>query len=331
MTFPDNCEKPKPVPEPQDRPNGANPTEQSCAATPRSLPDLGALSVVVAWGLNAPAQKFLLDTFTPPALQCLRGVVAGVSLLALVVALGRNLRGALSASLGYLLGAGLMMGVQMLSFFYALKLTYASEGALLISTAPVWTTVIVAAARIEVIYRRNWLGILVALSGVAMVVLGATSVGTGSAPHRITGDLIMIGSAFLYGLYMVLSRPLMQRHGSLTVTALALSFSNVIVLPLGLHQLINTPWRDLTSLHWALLAFTIFVGMVYGMGMWYRSINVHGAARTAVYQYLVPLVALGAAVVFLHEHPTPWQLAGMAVTLYGTYLAHHRPPESLPA
>jgi len=327
MTLPDNCEKPKPMPEPQEERNSSH----YPVANLLSRIDFGALSVAIIWGINNVTQKFLLDTFTPSALQCLRGVVAGVSLLALVVALGRNLRAALSASLGYLLGAGLMMGVQMLAFFYALKLTYASEGSLLISTAPVWTTVIVAATRIEVIYPRNWLGILVALGGVAMVVLGATSVGTGSAPHRITGDLIMISSAFLYGLYMVLSRPLMQRHGSLTVTAVALFFSNVIVLPLGLHQLINAPWRDLTSLHWALLAFAIFAGMVYGMGMWYRSINVHGAARTAVYQYLVPLVAVGAAVVFLHEHPTPWQLAGIAVTLYGTYLAHHRPPESLPA
>ncbi len=327
MSFPDNCSKPESMPGHQEERSGS----QISNPSPLAQLNLGALSVAIVWGITNVTNKFLLDTFTPFALQCLRGTVASISLLGLVLMLGRNLRTALSASFIYLLGAGLLVGVQMLAFFYALSLTYAAEGSLLISTAPVWTTIIVAAARIETVCSRNWIGIFVALGGVAMVVLGAASVGTGQAPQRITGDLIMIGSAFCYGLYMVLSRPLMQRHGSLTVTALALFFSNIIVVPLGLHQLISTPWRNLTSLHWALLGFGIFVGMVYGMGMWYHSIKVHGAARTAVYQYLVPLVSLGTAVVFLHEQPTRWQLAGMVITLCGIYLAHHRPPESLPA
>ena len=327
MSFPDNRDKPKSVPGHQEKPSGPQLSDPS----PPVQLNLGALSVAIVWGINNVTQKLLLDMFTPFALQCLRGAVASISLLVLVLMLGRNLRAALSPSFVYLLGAGLLVGVQMLSFLYALRLTYVAEGSLLISTAPIWTSMIVAAVGIETVSSRNWLGIFVALGGAAMVILGVTSVGTGQAPQRITGDLIMIGSAFLFGLYMVLSRPLMQRHGSLTVTALTLLFSNVIVVPLGLHQLISTPWRDLTSLHWALLGFGILGGMVYGMAMWYHSIKVHGSARTAVYQYLVPLVALGTAVVFLHEHPTRWQLAGIVVTLYGIYLAHHRPPAHLPS
>jgi drug/metabolite transporter (DMT)-like permease len=46
--------------------------------------------------------------------------------------------------------------------------------------------------------------------------------------------------------------------------------------------------------------------------------------RAALYQYLVPLLAVIAAGIFLHEALHPWQYLGMALTLIGVFLA--RPP-----
>ena len=222
------------------------------------------------------------------------------------------------------------MGVQMLGFVTGLDLTYANEAMLVFSTAPVWTGVIVAIAGLEVMCPRNWAGFFIALGGVALVVLGAGTISSSVAPARITGDLIMLASAVLYGVYMILSRPLMQKHGTLVVTAVAMVLSNVVLVPVGLGGLIATPWRQLTSLHWVLLTYNICVGLGYGMIMWYRSVRLEGAARTIVYQYLVPIVTLAAAAVFLHEQPTGWQLAGIAITLGGVYFASQRPGSPQP-
>ncbi len=222
------------------------------------------------------------------------------------------------------------MGVQMLSFFIGLDLTHANEAMLVFSTAPVWTGLLVAIAGLEVMSRRNWVGFFVALGGVALVVLGAGTASSSVAPARITGDLIMLAAAVLYGVYMILSRPLMQRHGTLVVTAVAVVLSNVVLVPVGLGELIATPWIQLTSLHWMLLAYNICIVSAYGMIMWYRSVRLKGAARTIIYQYLVPIVTLAAAVAFLHEQPTRWQLAGIAVTLGGVYFARQRPDPPQP-
>lgn len=285
----------------------------------------GALSVVVVWGMSAVAVKFLLGIFSPAGYQCLRNLVGGFILLTVVVLLRSGLRRSLRVSFLPLLGLGALMGVQMLGFVIGLDLTYANEAMLVFSTAPIWTGVIVAIAGLEVMYPRNWTGFFIALGGVAMVVLGAGTISSTVAPARITGDLIMLASAGLYGVYMILSRPLMQRHGTLVVTAVAMVLSNVVLVPVGLGELISTPWMQLTSLHWVLLAYTICIGVGYGMIMWYRSVRLVGAARTIVYQYLVPIVTLAAAVAFLHEQPTRWQLAGIAVTLGGVYFAGQRP------
>ncbi len=291
-----------------------------------------ALSVVVVWGIGTVAAKFLLGVFSPAGFLCLRNLAGGLILLTAVVLLRRGLRRSLRVSFFPLLGLGVLMSVQNLSFFGALNLTYANEAMLVFSTSPVWTGLIVAIAGLEVMSPRNWVGFFIALGGVALVVLGAGTTSSSVAPARITGDLIMLASAVLYGVYMILSRPLMQRHGTLVVTAVAMVLSNVVLVPVGLGELIATPWMQLTSLHWVLLAYTIFVGIGYGMIMWYRSVRLVGAARTIVYQYLVPIVTLAAAVAFLHEQPTRWQLAGIAVTLGGVYFASHRPgsPEARP-
>ncbi len=284
-----------------------------------------ALSVAVVWGTGSVASKFLLGVFAPAGLQCLRNLAGGLILLTIVALLRPGLRRSLRISFFPLLGLGVLLGVQMLTFVIGLDLTYASEAVLVFSTAPVWTAVIVAVAGLEVMYLRNWAGFFVALGGVAMVMLGAETSPTTVAPARITGDLVMLASTVLYGVYMILSRPLMQRHGTLVVTAVALVLSNVLLVPVGLGQLIATPWRQLAGLHWALLAYVVCVAMVYGMLMWYRSVKIRGASQTIVYQYLTPIVALAAAVAFLHEQPTGWQLVGIVVTLAGVYIASQRP------
>ncbi len=295
--------------------------------------DWGALSVAVVWGIGSVAAKFLLDVFSPAGFLCLRNLVGGLILLTVVALLRPRLRRSLRVSFFPLLGLGVLMGVQMLTFTIGLDLTYANEAVLVFSTAPVWTGVIVAIAGLEVMYPRNWVGFFIALGGVALVVLGAGTTPSSVAPARITGDLIMLGSAVLYGVYMILSRPLMQRHGTLVVTAVAMVFSNVVLVPVGLGELIAMPWRQLTTLHWALLAYSACIVSAYGMIMWYRSVRLKGAAQTIVYQYLVPIVTLAAAVAFLHEQPTRWQLAGIVVTLGGVYFAGQRPgaPPARPA
>jgi drug/metabolite transporter (DMT)-like permease len=111
---------------------------------------------------------------------------------------------------------------------------------------------------------------------------------------------------------------------------MALVLSNVVLIPAGWGQLVASPWGQVTTLHWAFLAYSIFLAMGYGMIMWYRSVKHRGASRTVVYQYLMPIVALGAAVAFLRERPTGWQLAGIAVTLVGVYFASQRPDSLQP-
>lgn len=300
-------------------------TSQSAAQSSDYPLDFGALSVVVIWGLAAVASKFLLHTFSPAGLQCVRNVCTSTLLVAIMLLLGRSLWATLLTSFWPLLGASIMLGTQAMIFMYGLKLTTASEGALIISTSPVWTALLSAALGLETIYGRNWLGIFVALGGVALVVLGGGAIVQHQPSGAVTGGMLMLLASFLWGLYVVISKGLMRQHGSLAVTTLCFSLANLVIVPLGLREALSAPWSDLSVAHWFSLAYVILISSVYGLLMWYRRINLGTAVRTVVYQYIQPIVAAVAAAVLLHERLTLLQFVGMAVALGGVYLARYQP------
>jgi drug/metabolite transporter (DMT)-like permease len=56
-----------------------------------------------------------------------------------------------------------------------------------------------------------------------------------------------------------------------------------------------------------------------------------GAARTLVFTYVNPAVALAAGVIVLNEPLTAWNVAGLVLILAGSVLATRRPdPDAVP-
>jgi drug/metabolite transporter (DMT)-like permease len=192
--------------------------------------------------------------------------------------------------------------------------------ALLTSTAPIFTAVIAALAGQEKLTRLNW-------AGVALGFLGAATVSLGGSHNDVGGSsflavLLLRVSAFLYGYFMVLARPIVQEHGGVQSTAWWYLLSCVLILPLCWHDLAATRWLSLDVNTWLLLAgYIALLGGALGFLVWYTMVGRAGSSATAVYQYLVPAVAMVTAAVFLGERPEALQLVGALVTLVGLALS----------
>jgi drug/metabolite transporter (DMT)-like permease len=264
--------------------------------------------------------KWVLGVFDPPAYLAIRmGILS--PLMAVILLFVPRSRLTRRAWLTVSVCGGGLMAAQFLSFSYAMKLTTASEGSLLVSTAPVWTAVIVAVLGIERVSRTNWLGIALASAGVAMIVLGPAGRAVANAPSRLAGDLLMVGSAWLYASYMVASRRWMQRLGELPVICSTFAAAGVPLVALGVGPLLATDWRTVTPGHWAGVAYITLLASLVGLILWYRTIGRTTASGTAVYQYLVPGISIVIAAIFLGERIAAVQVIGIAVTLVGVYLA----------
>jgi len=278
------------------------------------------LLVATVWGTGNLATKWVLGVFDPSALLAVRmGTVAILMAALLLFEPWRRIAFRDWLMLGAVGGA--IVAAQALSFAYAMKMTTASEGSLLISTAPVWTAVLVAVLGMEHITGLNWMGIAVASCGVAMIVLGPGDAVFPNAPARLGGDLLMLASAWLYGGYMVLAKRWMPKFGALPVVCHAFVVAGVVLALAGVPQLMATDWSTITTGHWLAVGHaTVLAGFV-GVVLWYRTIDHTSASGTAVYQYLVPGVSILGAAVLLDERVSALQIAGIAAAMVGVYLA----------
>ncbi len=279
------------------------------------------LSVAVIWGMNFVAYKVVLRELPPLAIVGARFALMA-PLLLLTARLFSRRPPLESRHWRSLLWAGLViLGAQQISFIIAVNLASASEAALIISTAPIFTGIIATLMRQERLTALNWAGIAIGFVGVALVVLGGGENG-GEYPHRVAGDLLMLFSAVMYGYFMVLAKPIVQEHGGLRTVAYCYALGAAVIVPVAARDMLAVNWLHLSLTAWAwLVGYIVLLAGLYGFTVWYTTIGRTSAARTAVYQYLVPVVAMASAAAFLGERPALLQVLGAAVTLLGVAVA----------
>lgn len=305
-----------------------SPRAENVAGASERIIDPWLLSVAIFWGLNTVSNKWLLQAMDPAGILCFRFACCAVVVSVAVWYFGRGKSADPAKPWGMMVLVGLWVGIQQLIFIYALDWTSASEASLLISIAPIWTALIGAATGRELIGLANWLGILAAAAGVGLIVFGGGSLNV-DIPTRIQGDLWMVLSSLLYGSFMVYSKGIMKQHGSLRVMSWAFVVGSLVIVPAGLGQFVGADWARFDLLLWAALLYSAFIAGGYGFVVWYRTIARTTPARTAAYQYLVPVVSLIAAAILLGERLAPAQVLGALIVLSGLVLARRR--ASLPS
>ena len=293
----------------------------SATSSKSRIIDPWLLSVAVIWGMNFVAYKVVLRELPPLAIIGARFALMA-PLLLLVTAVFTRTPLPDRSQLPSLLWAGIVvLGAQQISFIIAVNLSSASEAALIISTAPIFTGIIATLLRQERLTAINWLGIIIGFAGVALVVLAAPS-DAAQYPHRVAGDLLMLFSAVMYGYFMVLAKPIVQRCGGLRTVACCYTLGALVIVPVAARDMLRVHWLSVSPAAWAwLIGYIILLAGVYGFTVWYTTIGRTSAARTAVYQYLVPVIAMIGAALFLGERPAPLQIVGAAIALVGVAFA----------
>ncbi len=300
-------------------------TDDPAVNSRRREPILDPVLLVVAiiWGGNFPVYKRLMEVIPPEGLLAVRFVSITLLLLVVLGVTGRLRNNPRGMWLPLFLAGALVMGTQQLTFVLGLNLTAAGEGSLLFSTAPVFVAIMVAVIGAEAISGANWLGVGAAFVGVGMVIMGGA--GAAHLPEtRITGDLLMLGSSVGYALFMVISKGLMEKYGSLKVVTFTYMFGALVVVPFGWHEMMAVDWAHLQPVSWFCLGWLVLLAGVFGFTAWYWRISRTSSARVAVYQYIVPVVAMVTAAVWLGERPSVMQIIGTVVVLAGLALARRR-------
>ena len=310
-----------PAPDPsrlRPRPPPADPARRALWA---------ALAMVVVWGANFSVQKMVFSALSPGGFLFARYLIMPMAATVLLCARHgmkwpRVPRTDMIALLklglaGHLVHVGLVT--------YGIHWSTAFSSSLILACGPVFTLLILRWHGLEALTRGQVAGVMVAGAGVLVFLSDKLQGGHWQAGG---GDLTLIVAAFFFSYYTVAAKPLIERHGSVTVMTYATLLGSGPVVLLSLPAGLRVAWGDVAGLVWAGLLWAVLVSAFLGWLVWGWVNAVRGVARSAPLMYLMPPVAGLVAWAATGESYTGVKLAGAALTLAGVAVAQFANPRS---
>jgi len=210
--------------------------------------------------------------------------------------------------------------------FYNIALNYgetrvtAGAASLLIASVPIWTALFARFWLHEKLTPLGWFGVLLSFAGVALIA-GGEGEGIRLSPEA----LVILAAAITSSVYMIMQKAYLARYSALEFTAYSIWFGTLLMLPFGsgfIHAVRNAP----ASATLAVIYLGIFPGALAYVAWAY--VMSHGTAgRTATLLYIIPVMAIGIAWLWLGEVPRWISLVGGAIALAGVVLVNTKGKE----
>jgi len=270
-----------------------------------------ALAVVAVWGSNFVVIKLALGQMPPllfATLRFLMVVVPMVFFLPRPAVPWRNLA-----------AYGLLIGVGQFGLLFVAMNGHISPGlASLVIQVQVFFTIGLAMVMAgETLQRVQWLALLLAASGLGVIVLHTD------------------GSTTVLGLGLVLLAALSWAGGNLTsraagrinMVAYVVWSSLFAVPPLAALSLWVEGWPALQAglqhadaVAWAAVAWQAWGNSIFGYAAWGWLLSRYSAATISPMALLVPLFGMGCSAWWLGESLPPWKLGAAALVMTGLAL-----------
>lgn len=226
-----------------------------------------------------------------------------------------------------LVGAGLALALHFALFIGSLSFTTVASSVVLVSSSPMFVGVIAVLRRTEAPTPRGWAGIALGMLGAAVVALGDRSSGSASAP--LLGNLMALGGAVTFALYLVTGRALRRR---LPVAVYAAWVYGIAAVALAVACLASSTSVGIRS-SWPASTWWAIAGLVAGPQLLGHTVfnTVLARVSAAVVALVVLAEPLGSALlaaVLLSEVPTLPFYLGAPLILIGVWFGTTRGRQS---
>lgn len=284
--------------------------------TPAMLADFSLFGVALIWGINLPVMKVGLDHMDVYSFNAIRLTISAV-VLVLIASRDRSVsffeltRRAKWQVFQYAL---LTSGLYQVMFLLGIARTTSGNASLIMSTVPMWTALLALVFLNERLARLAWLGLFVALAGTLIV---TAKNGLSGDNQYLLGNLIMLIAALFWAIGTVKSRQVLRYVSPFTLAAT----SSVMMLPV--HYIIAAPTMG-TSLAvipqtevWIPILYSGIFSTGVALVLWNYGVREAGAAHAAVFQNLIPVIAITSAWVVRGEVVTSGQVIGGTLIIGG--------------
>ena len=214
--------------------------------------------------------------------------------------------------------AGLMLFIYAAGFSLAYLTLDTGIGALILFGSVQVTLVITSLYLGERLGLIKWLGLLIALCGLAYLLLPSKD--ATSIPISPLGFLLMAAAGVAWGGYTLLGKGSKTPLADTTGNFIRAAPLTLLLLPLLFYY--NTP-LSLKGILLAISAGAVTSGL--GYSIWYLVLPSLSRIQASVLQLLVPILATIGGIIFLQEVFTMQLLIAMSMTLVGIFIVIYTP------
>ncbi len=285
---------------------------------------------VVFWALAFPFIQIGLVTFSFINLTIMRFFVVCVSFLILIV-LKRNWFSKLyikDIPSIFLLG---FFGVIVYHFGLNYGEQYITAGAasLIIATSPVYIVIFAAVFLKEKITVFKFFGIILALFGVIIISI------LGKQDEKIEiqtafAAIAVLISAIMSAGYTIAGKKLLSRYNGISLTAYAILFGSIILIPLSIFN--SSIINEISNMQLETWFAIIFLGVfstVIGYGIWFMALEIKKASEISVYLYLIPVLSTIASYLLFKDVVTIFFILGGILVIIGLVFVNMKQKNSI--
>jgi drug/metabolite transporter (DMT)-like permease len=276
------------------------------------------LALCAIWGLPYFFIKVALDELSPAVIAW--GRIALAALVLIPIAWRRGVLKPLLAHKGAIVGFAVAeMAVPFLLIAVGEKWLSSSLTGILVATVPM--TVVILAPLMGVREKLGWrrlAGLAIGFGGV-VALLGLDS---GHGPMLWLGVLCIIGAVIGYAVGPLIVQRYLADVDELGAVAGSLAVASILLLPVAALSL--PPQFPSLAASGSVVILGLFCTAL-AMILYFYLINEAGAARASLVAYVNPAVAALLGVLVLDEPFGVNSGVGLAMILFGSWLATHKP------
>jgi drug/metabolite transporter (DMT)-like permease len=267
---------------------------------------------IIFWGTSFVATKTVLNEIKPVTIIILRLILASI-LLTIIALLTKRKFSINLKSHGWIFILALVAVFHLWIQVTGLQYTTAANTGWIIGTAPIFMAILGFVFYKERITLLQFAGILVALAGLLLLIGKGDITNIGLIENK--GDLLVLGSAFTWGVYSMVNKKIYLSYSPLMTILYLFLMMAVIFIPFNLNKETISSVINLSPVSWMWILFLgIFCsGIAYVI--WAQALRDMESAKVGAFLYFEPLVTVIAAWFFLQEEITLLMIfSGLLIT-----------------
>lgn len=204
-----------------------------------------------------------------------------------------------------------------LCFFQGAVNTSAIDASLIMTSNPIIVLVFAAVLLKEKLNSTKLIGIALGCIGAVFIIMQKEG---GNTSSSLYGNTMIFVNSILFGLYMVIVKPLITKYDTITLMKWIFTFGFIMLIPYGYQETIAVHWENFNNeIWWAFIyssAIVTFLGYVPNI----MALRWVSSSLVSSYLYVQPLIAAGLAMLWLNESLSFSAIFAAILIFIGVYL-----------